>query len=68
MSIFLWIAFGVFVTVAVPSLLFYVAYLFTHLDRMRELAVRFFRWALLVVLLTFNISIFWHIVLTLLQG
>jgi hypothetical protein len=63
MNVFLWIAFALFVLTAGPCVLYFGAYLATGEDRLRTLAVRFYRWAALVVLTTFNISIFRHIAL-----
>ena len=48
---------------ALPSAVYFGTYLFTGEHHPRVQAVRFFRWATLVVLITFNISIFRHIVL-----
>lgn len=63
MTVFYWIAFVILLTVAVPCVLYFGAYLASGQDRLRLIAVRFFRWSSLVVLATFNIAIFRHIVL-----
>ena len=63
MKFFFWFAFALFVLTALPCVLYFGAYLATGEDRLRTLAVRFFRWSSLVVLVTFNITIFRHIVL-----
>ena len=63
MNIFLWFALALFAMTALPCVLYFGAYLGTGEDRTRQLAVRFFRWSSLVVLTTFNITIFKHIVL-----
>ena len=63
MNLFLRFALALFVMTALPCVLYFGAYLGTGEDRTRQLAVRFFRWASLVVLVTFNITIFKHIVL-----
>ncbi len=63
MKFFFWFAFVLFMLTAVPCVLYFGAYLATGEDRMREIAVRFFRWSSLVVLITFNITIFRHIIL-----
>lgn len=63
MKVFYWIAGTLFVLVAVPCVIYFGRYLATGDDRMRFVAVRFFRWSSLVVLTTFNISIFRHIIL-----
>lgn len=62
MTVFYWVAFVVLLTVAVPCVLYFGAYLASGEDRLRLIAVRFFRWSALVVLTTFNISIFRHII------
>jgi len=67
MNPFLWFALAVFVLTALPCVLYFGAYLATGEDRTRELSVRFFRWSSLVVLVTFNITIFKHIVLTIIH-
>lgn len=63
MTAFLWFAFALFVLTALPCVLYFGAYLASGEDRLRTMAVRFFRWSSLVVLVTFNISIFKHIIL-----
>jgi hypothetical protein len=63
MNPFLWFALVVFVLTALPCVLYFGTYLATGEDRLREMAVRFFRWSALVVLTTFNITIFKHIIL-----
>jgi hypothetical protein len=67
MKYFLWSALAVFVMMALPCVLYFGAYLATGEDRTREISVRFFRWSSLVVLVTFNISIFRHIILILIN-
>jgi hypothetical protein len=64
MKYFLWAAFAVFLLTAVPCVLYFGAYLAKGDDRLRAQALRFYRWSALVVLITFNITIFRHIVLT----
>ena len=63
MNLFLWFALALFVCTALPCVLYFGAYLATGEDRTRLLAVRFYRWSSLVALTTFNISIFKHIIL-----
>jgi len=63
MKYFFWFAFALFVLNAVPCVLFFGSYLAGGEDRKRAIAVRFFRWSALVVLTTFNITIFRHIIL-----
>lgn len=67
MTPFLWFALVLFVLTALPCVLYFGAYLATGEDRTRVISVRFFRWASLVVLVTFNISIFKHIILTIIN-
>ena len=64
MNPFLWVALAVFVLTALPCVLYFGAYLATGDDRLRAQALRFYRWSSLVVLVTFNITIFKHIILT----
>jgi hypothetical protein len=63
MTVFYWIASILFLAVAAPCAFFFARYLATGDDRQRFLAVRFYRWAALVALATFNISIFRRIIL-----
>ncbi len=67
MKVFYWIAFAILLTVAIPCVLYFGAYLASGQDRLRLIAVRFFRWSALVVLTTFNIAIFRHIILILIH-
>lgn len=67
MKVFYWIAFVALLAVAIPCVLYFGAYLASGQDRLRLIAVRFFRWSSLVVLTTFNISIFRHIILILIN-
>ena len=67
MNLFLWFALALFVMTALPCVLYFGTYLATGEDRTRALAVRFFRWSSLVVLTTFNITIFKHIILTIIH-
>ena len=63
MTVFYWIASILFLAVAAPCAFFFARYLATGDDRLRFQAVRFYRWAALVALTTFNISIFRRIIL-----
>ena len=63
MTVFYWIAFVIFLAVAVPCVLYFARYLASGDDRLRFQAMRFYRWSALVVLTTFNIAIFRHIIL-----
>jgi hypothetical protein len=65
MNAFLWFALAVFVATALPCVLYFGAYVATGEDRLRTMALRFYRWSSLVVLITFNITIFKHVILTL---
>ncbi|HRP28102.1 MAG TPA: hypothetical protein PLG77_06690 [Burkholderiaceae bacterium] len=67
MKVFYWIAFIILLTVAIPCVVYFGAYLASGQDRLRLIAVRFFRWSALVVLTTFNIAIFRHIILILIH-
>ena len=67
MKVFYWIAFVILLTVAIPCVIYFGAYLASGEDRLRLIAVRFFRWSVLVVLTTFNIAIFGHIILILIH-
>lgn len=67
MKVFYWIAFIILLTVAIPCVIYFGAYLASGEDRLRLIAVRFFRWSVLVVLTTFNIAIFRHIILILIH-
>lgn len=67
MTVFYWIAFVILLVFAVPGVLYFGAYLASGKDRLRFIAVRFFRWSSLVVLTTFNIAIFRHIILILIN-
>jgi|APFre7841882630_1041343.scaffolds.fasta_scaffold12151_3 hypothetical protein len=63
MKYFFWFAFVLFMLTAVPCALYFGAYLANGDDRMRAQALRFYRWSALVVLITFNVTIFRHIIL-----
>ena len=64
MTPFLWLALVLFVLCAVPAVVSFALYLSSGIDLWQHRAVRFYRWAVLVVLVTFNFTIFKHIVLT----
>jgi hypothetical protein len=63
MTVFYWIAGILLLVNAIPCVLYFGAHLASGEERPRLIAVRFFRWSSLVVLATFNISIFRHIIL-----
>jgi hypothetical protein len=63
MTVFYWIAFVLFVLVAGPCVFLFARYLTTGDDRLRFQALRFFRWSSLIVLTTFNVTIFRRIIL-----
>ena len=67
MTFFYWAAFVLFVLTAVLCALYFAAYLARGDDRLRAQALRFYRWSSLVVLITFNVTIFRHIVLTIIH-
>lgn len=67
MKILFWIALPILLAVAVPSVVFWVRYLASGDEAQRALALRFYRWSALVVLTTFNIAIFSHIVQTIID-
>jgi hypothetical protein len=64
MNPFLWVALALFVLTALPGVLYFGAYVATGQEHLRTRALRFYRWSSLVVLVTFNITIFKHIILT----
>lgn len=67
MTVFYWIAGILLLLNAVPCIFFFAAHLASGEERPRLIAVRFFRWSSLVVLTTFNVSIFRHIILILIH-
>ncbi len=67
MTVFYWIAFAVFMVVALPCAFLYVRYLLSGKDLYWQQAVRFYRWSALVALATFNFAIFAGIVQTLID-
>ena len=60
-----WVACALLLLTAVPALVSFVLYLGSGSSLWQERALRLYRWAVLVVLVTFNITIFKHIILTL---
>ena len=67
MTPFLWFALALLVLNAVPAVVSFALYLSSGDDRWQERAVRFYRWSVLVVLTTFNITIFKHIIVTIIN-
>lgn len=67
MTVFYWIAFILFLGAAAPCAFLFARYLATGDDRQRFQAVRFYRWAALVALTTFNVTIFRRIILILIN-
>jgi hypothetical protein len=65
MTVFYWIAFAVFLIVALPCAFLYARYLASGKELYRLQALRFYRWTALVALTTFNVAIFAGIVETL---
>ncbi|MDH3209413.1 MAG: hypothetical protein OEM00_01340 [Burkholderiaceae bacterium] len=64
MDIVYWVALALLVIMMVPATAYYGAYVFTGQVYPRMMAVRFCRWAVMIVLATFNIAILKHILLT----
>lgn len=67
MTPFLWIALALLVLTGVPAAVSFALYLTSGSDLWQARAVRFWRWAVLVVLITFNVTIFKHVFITLFQ-
>lgn len=67
MTPFLWFAVAMLVLTAVPATVSFALYLGTGIDLWQARALRFWRWAVLVVLITFNVTIFKHVFLTLFE-
>jgi hypothetical protein len=65
MTVFYWIAFVVFLIVALPCTILYALYLTSGKEGYRLQALRFYRWMALVALTTFNLAIFAGIIETL---
>jgi hypothetical protein len=64
MTVFLWLAFVLLVLLALPCMPYFSVYLATVAAQARDKALRFYRWAALVVLAAFHITIFKHIIQT----
>ena len=67
MTPFLWIALALLLLNAVPALVSFALYLGSGSAVWLERALRFYRWSVLVVLTTFNITIFKHIIVTIIN-
>jgi len=67
MRIFLWVAGVLFALMAIPAVFYFALYALRGGDFFRLRAVKFYRWAALIFLLTFNIAIWGNIVISLLQ-
>ena len=67
MTPFFWIALLLLVATAGLAIVSFALYLGSGMALWQERAVRFFRWAVLVVLATFNITIFKHIVVAIIH-
>ena len=67
MRILFWILGGLFAISALPALLYFVLYLLRGDDVLRERARHFYVWAKVVFLLTFNVGIWGHVIVALLQ-
>lgn len=67
MRIFFWILGGLFALAALPAVFYFVLYLLRGDDILRERAHKFFAWAKLIFLLAFNLGIWGHVLVALLQ-
>jgi hypothetical protein len=67
MRIFFWIFGTLFALMAVPSVFYFVLFLLRGDDILRVRALKFYRWALVIFLFAFNVGIYGHIVIALLQ-
>ena len=61
MNVVYWVAAGLIALVLFPAALFYVTYLVTSEAYPKKMARRFFGWAIVILLTTFNIAILNHI-------
>ncbi len=67
MRYFLWIFGTLFALAAIPAVFYFVLFLLRGDDILRVRALKFYRWALVIFLFTFNVAIYGHIVIALLQ-
>lgn len=67
MRIFIWIAGVCFAVMAIPAVFYFVLYVLRGDDVLRDRAAKFYRWAALIFLASFNIVIYGNIVIVLLQ-
>lgn len=67
MKYFLWTLGVLFAFAAVPATFYFVLYLLRGDDILRDRAQKFYVWAKLIGLLAFNIGIWGHVVVALLQ-
>ncbi|HEY6133865.1 MAG TPA: hypothetical protein VIW70_07810 [Rubrivivax sp.] len=67
MQVFLWTAGVLFALMAIPAAFYFVLYVLRGDDLLQKRALKFYRWAALVFLLTFNIVVYGNIVIALLQ-
>jgi hypothetical protein len=67
MRIFLWITGVMFALTAIPAVFYFVLYAARGDNVLRERAVKFYRWAALIFLATFNTVIYGNIFVALFQ-
>jgi hypothetical protein len=67
MSIFLWIAGVLFALMAIPAAFYFILYALRGDELLQKRALKFYRWAALIFLLSFNIVVYGNIVIALLQ-
>ena len=67
MTPFFWIALLLLVVTGGVAIVSFGLYLGSGMALWQERAVRFFRWSVVVVLATFNVTIFKHIVMTIIH-
>lgn len=67
MRIFFWILGVLFAIAAVPALFYFVLYLLRGDDILRVRARKFYVWAKVVFLIAFNVGIWGHVLVALLQ-
>lgn len=68
MSVYWWVVAALLGLCGVAALLGWVGYLWSGDDRWRDFAVRSGRWLMVFALASFNITIFKHLIETLLGG
>lgn len=63
MVVFWWVMGVLFALTAVPTVLYFVLYITTGEEGCERRYKAFYRWALLIFMLTFNITIWRHVIL-----